>query len=152
MRNDFSNYFNNSSENKWYNSSYIGVSLSIPVFDGLQKRSKSRQAKLEYTRTGLILDNTKERFNVDFKNAINNYYNNKTNVERQNQNINLAEKVYVETALKYREGLASMSDLLQDEMGLSNAQASYLNALYNFKEAEINIMSLNGEIKYLINK
>jgi outer membrane protein TolC len=152
MRNDFSNYFNNSSENKWYNSSYIGVSLSIPVFDGLQKRSKSRQAKLEYARTGLILDNAKERFNVDFKNAINNYYNNKTNVERQNQNINLAEKVYVETALKYREGLATMSDLLQDEMGLSNAQASYLNALYNFKEAEINIMSLNGEIKYLINK
>jgi len=43
-----------------------------------------------------------------------------------------------------------MTDLLQDEMGLNNAQASYLSALYNFKEAELKIMSLNGDIKKLI--
>ena len=46
--------------------------------------------------------------------------------------------------------MATMSDLLQDEMGLNNAQANYLNALYKLKEAELEIMSLNGEIKSLI--
>ncbi len=150
LRKEFENYFNKSVENKWYSSSYIGLNLSVPVFDGLQKRSKSQQAKLDYRKTNLTLDNTKEKFSVNFKNALNNYYNNKNNVQRQGKNIDLAEKVYNETALRYREGLATMSDLLQDEMGLSNAQASYLNALYNFKEAELNIMSLNGGIKQLI--
>jgi outer membrane protein TolC len=43
--------------------------------------------------------------------------------------------------------MATMSDLLQDEMGLNNAQAGYLDALYKFKEAELEIMSLNGEIR-----
>jgi outer membrane protein TolC len=80
---------------------------------------------------------------------MNNYYNYQLNVERQQQNIELAEKVYAETAMKYREGLATMSDVLQDEMGLSNAQSGYLNALYNFKEAELQIMSLAGEINSL---
>ncbi len=150
MRNEFSNYFNSNPENKWFNSSYIGINLSIPIFDGLEKRSKSRQAKLEYKKNSLVLDNTKERFSVEYKNAMNQYYNNKNNVQRQKQNIDLAEKVYNETASKYREGLSSMSDLIQDEIGLNNAQVNYLNALYNFKEAELQIMSLNGEIKKLI--
>jgi outer membrane protein TolC len=150
LRTEFKNYFNGNSENKWFASSYIGINLSIPVFDGLEKRSKSRQAKLEYQKSSMMLDNTKERLDVDCKNAMNNYNNHKMNVQRQEQNIKLAEKVYAETTLKYREGLATMSDLLQDENGLSNAQASYLNALYSFKEAELQIMSVTGRIKELI--
>jgi outer membrane protein TolC len=150
MRNDFRDYFNSSQMNKWYSSSFIGINVSIPVFDGFQKRSKFRQAKTDYIKAGLILDNTKERFSTSYKTALNNYLNNKTTVERQEKNIELAQKVYRETVLKYREGMATMSDLLQDEMGLNNAQAGYLNALYKFKEAEIEIMSLNGEIKNLV--
>ncbi len=150
MRSEFKNYFNSSVENNWYGSSYVGINLSIPIFDGFEKRSKSRQARLEYQKSSLTLDNTKERFSVEYKNAMNNYYNNKNNVARQKQNIDLAEKVYNETALRYREGMSTMSDLLQDEIGLSNAQASYLNALYNFKEAELQIMSLTGENRKLV--
>ena len=151
MRNEFKNYFNNSPENKWFGSSYIGVSLSVPIFDGGEKRSKSRQAKLEIQKTEALLSDKKEKFTADYQNAVTTYFNSKTNVERQKQNIELAEKVYNETALKYREGLATMSNLLQDEMSLNAAQANYLTALYNYKEAELKIMSLNGEIKSITN-
>lgn len=152
MRRDFKNYFNNVPENRWYGSSYIGVSISIPIFDGFNERSKSRQAKLDYSKSQIIIEDTKEKLDIDFKNAINSYNNSKNNVDRQQQNIDLAEKVYRQTELKYKEGQSAITDLLQDEMGLSNAQSSYLNALYTFKEAELQIMSLNGEITKLINK
>lgn len=151
-RDEFRNYFRSSPENSWYSSSYLGLSLSIPVFDGLEKRSKARQAKMDYQKSALTLDDTKERLGVGYQNAMNSYQNHKNNVLRQKQNIALAEKIYGETALKYREGLATMSDVLQDEMGLNNAQDGYLTALYSFKEAEVNIMGLNGEIKMLINQ
>jgi outer membrane protein TolC len=98
----------------------------------------------------LALNDAKEHFGVNYKNAVNAYFNNRKNVERQRLNIALAQKVYDETALKYREGLSTMSDLLQDEINLSSAQANYLNALYSFKDAELQIMSLNGEIRNLI--
>jgi outer membrane protein TolC len=149
MRQEFKNYFNSSPENKWYHFSYIGVSLSIPVFDGGDKRAKTLQVKTDYRKTELLLTDKLEKFTVDFQNAVNNYNNHRVNVERQKQNIELAEKVYDETALKYREGLAGMTNLLQDEMSLSAAQSGYLTALYNYKEAEIKIMSLNGDIKTL---
>jgi len=146
-RDDFRNYFRSNSENNWFSSSFIGLSLSIPIFDGFEKRSKSRQARLDYRKTAMTLENKKEHFSVSYQNAMNNYQNHKNNVARQKKNISLAEKVYQETALKYREGLATMSDVLQDELGLSNAQAAYLSALYHFKEAELDIISLNGEIR-----
>ena len=150
MRQEFKNYFNNSPESLWPNSSYIALSLSIPVFDGLEKRAKSQQSKMDYLRTEALLYDKKEKFTIDYQNAINNFQNSRTNVARQQQNIALAERVYDETVLRYREGLATMSSLLQDEMSLSSAQANYLTALYNYKEAEIRIMALNGEIKSLI--
>jgi outer membrane protein TolC len=149
ITNRFPGYFETGGS-RWSGASYIGLSLSIPLFDGFQKRSKSHQELLEYRKADLTLANAKERFGIDYKNALKNYYNYKINVERQEKNIRLAEKVYAETSLKYREGVSGMSDILQDEMGLSNAQMNYLNALYKFKEAELEIMALTGEIKELI--
>jgi outer membrane protein TolC len=151
LQNKFSTYFSSGSDNKWFPYANFTVTLSVPVFDGFEKRSKARQAEMDTKKTDLTLNNTKEALNLDFRNALNTYTNNKTNVSRQKQNLQLAEKVYKETSLKYKEGMATMSNLLQDETSLNNAQAGYLTALYNFKEAELKIMSLNGEIKNLIN-
>jgi len=152
LRNEFDTYFKGGDQNKWYPYSNIGISLSVPLFDGFEKRSKSRQAKMDYQKTQVTLESTKERLNMNYQNAMNNYQNNKSNVSRQQQNLKLADKVYEETSLKYREGLAAMSSLLQDEISMSNAQAGYLTALYNFKDSELKIMSLNGDIKNLITK
>jgi len=151
LQEKFGTYFKNSSDNKWYPYANFTVTLAVPVFDGFDKRSKSRQANLDIQKAQETLDNTKQSFSMNYKNAMNNYTNNKNTVRRQKQNLELAEKVYQETTLKYKEGMAAMSSLLQDEMSLSSAQGGYLTALYNFKEAELKIMSLNGEIRNLIN-
>jgi len=151
LQEKFSTYFKNSSDNKWYPYANFTVTLAVPVFDGFEKKSKARQANLDIQKAQITLESTKENFSMNYKNAMNNYTNNKNTVRRQKQNLELAEKVYQESTLKYREGMAAMSSLLQDEMSLSSAQGGYLTALYNFKEAELKIMSLNGEIKNLIN-
>ena len=132
--------------------SNIAINVSVPVFDGFDKRSKARQATLDLQKTQATLESTKENISMNYKNALNNYMNNREIVRRQKQNLELAEKVFKESSLKYREGLAGMSSLLQDEMSLSSAQGGYLTALYNFKEAELKIMSINGDIRKLFEK
>lgn len=149
-RENFKDYFNGGPTNKWYNSSYIGINLSIPIFDGFNRKSRSNQARIDYQVADMTLNNTKNKYSINYQNAINDFYNNQNNVKRQMQNIALAQKVYAETSLKYKEGMATMSDILQDEISLSDAQVSYLNALYNFKEAELAIMMLTGEIEKII--
>lgn len=150
MKSEFNDYF--SSDSKWYPYSNVNVSIKVPLFDGFAKQSKSHQAKLEYQKTQERLYAAKESFSMNYKNAMNNYINNRNNVIRQQQNLKLGEKVYDDTSLKYSEGLATMSNLLQDEISLRNAQLGYLVALNNFKDAEITIMSINGAIKNMINK
>ena len=150
LKKDFKDYY--SGPGRSYPYSYFNVSLSIPLFDGFEKRSKSRQARMDYQKTVEKIHSTKESFSMNYTNAMNNYLNNKNNVIRQQKNLKLAEKVSGETSLKYREGLATVTNILQDEISLSNAQAGYLTALYNFKDAEVKIMSLNGDIKNLIIK
>ncbi len=151
LRNDFSTYFESGSANKWYPMANFSVSLSVPIFDGFEKRAKSRQASMDIKKTSETLESTKENYGVNYKNALNTYINNRATVKRQRQNVELSEKVYQETSLKLNQGLATMSTLLQDEMSLSSAQANYLSALYNLKEAELKIMSINGKIKDLYN-
>ena len=150
MKSEFNDYF--SSNNKWYPYAYVSVGLRVSLFDGFAKRSKSHQANLEYRKTQEKMDATKENFSMNYKNAINNYLNNKNNLSRQQQNLKLGEKVFEDTSLKYREGLANMSNLVQDEISLRNAQVGYLVALNNFKDAEVMIISLDGHIMNLINK
>jgi outer membrane protein TolC len=150
LQNEFKTYFKGSAENKWYPYANFTVTLSVPVFDGFEKRAKARQATLDYQKSNLQLSDTKEALSLDYRNALNTYNNNKTNVERQKKNLQLAENVYRETSLKYKEGIATMSSLLQDEMSLSSAQGGYLTAIYNFRDSELKIMSLNGEINRLI--
>lgn len=152
LRKDFSTYFKSGEVNKWYPMSNIAINVSVPVFDGFDKRSKARQATLELQKTQATLESAKENISMNYKNALNNYMNNREIVRRQKQNLELAEKVFKESSLKYREGLAGMSSLLQDEMSLSSAQGGYLTALYNFKEAELKIMSINGDIRKLFEK
>lgn len=149
LRKDFNTYFQSGDVNKWYPMSNISVNLSLPVFDGFEKRAKFRQATMDLQKTEATLASTKENFNMNYRNALNNYLNNKEIVRRQKMNLDLAEKVYRETTLKYHEGFATMSSLLQDEMSMTSAQGGYLTALYNFKEAELKILSLNGGIKQL---
>ena len=48
--------------------------------------------------------------------------NNQRNFKKQKDNYLLAEDVYTVTMERYREGIASMTEVLQDEMQMSEAQ------------------------------
>ncbi|MDP4201607.1 MAG: TolC family protein [Bacteroidota bacterium] len=152
LRQSFGNYFKSSDENRWYPSSYVGVSLSIPIFDGMDKRSQARQAKAEYQQSVIKFEDTKQKYSVDYKNAVNNFLNQQENVKRQKGNVLLAEKVYQEATLQYKQGEIALSALLQDDMDMNNAQVSYLKALYDLKVATLDMITINGEIKNLTNK
>ena len=53
--------------------------------------------------------------------------NNQRNFKKQKDNYLLAEDVYTVTMERYREGIASMTEVLQDEMQMSEAQNNYIS-------------------------
>ena len=145
----FKNYFHTHPTNKWYNHTYWGLQLNVPIFDGLAKRNKSRKVAAQYTQLQTTIADTEKKLQTQYQNSLNDWHNNIRNAERQRENYRLAESVYLVTSDQYKEGVASMSDLLQDEMRMTEAQNGYISALYKYMVSELSLLKLTGQLNRL---
>lgn len=145
------NWFHSGPSNHWYWSSGIGLTLRIPIFDGLEKRAKMRKAKIEVENTRLSYENALKNMQTQYLNATNELMNSQRNFKKQKDNYLLAEDVYQVTTDRYREGIASMTEVLQDEMRMSEAQNNYINAHYNYQVTNLTLLKLTGQLETLFN-
>ena len=144
-------FLSKTSAGKWFGAELVGLNLSVPIFDGLEKKNKISQAIIEYNKANMNIEDTKKYSYIEYNDAIRNLMNTRQIVERQKDNIALAEKVFSITSQKYNEGMVTLSDLLHDETSLSDAQMNFLNALLQNKTAELNILKSTGKLNTLIN-
>lgn len=145
------NWFHSGPSNHWYNSSGIGLTLRIPIFDGLDKRAKMKKAKIEIENAKLSYENALKNMQTQYLNATNELMNSQRNFRKQKDNYLLAEDVYQVTTDRYREGIASMAEVLQDEMRMSEAQNNYINAHYNYQVTNLSLLKLTGQLETLFN-
>lgn len=87
---------------------------------------------------------------TQYLNATNDLMNNQRNFKKQKDNYLLAEDVYTVTMDRYREGITSMTEVLQDEMRMSEAQNNYISAHYNYRVTNLMLLKLTGQIESLV--
>ena len=143
-------WFQDNPSSKWYTSYGVGVSLRVPIFDGLEKRNKIRKAEMDIENARLNLENTRKNLQTKYLNATNDLMNSERNFFKQKDNYLLAEDVYAVTIDRYKEGIASMTEVLQDEMRMSEAQNNYITAHYNYQQNNLVLLKLTGNIESLI--
>ena len=143
-------WFHSGPSNHWFRSYGLGVSLRVPIFDGLDKRYKNRKAAIDIENIKLAQENTRKNLQTQYLNATNDLMNNQRNFKKQKDNYLLAEDVYTVTMDRYREGIASMTEVLQDEMQMSEAQNNYISAHYNYRVTTLLLLKLTGQIDTLI--
>ena len=146
----FGNWFHSGPSNHWYNSSGLGITLRIPVFDGLERRTKIRKARLDTENARLAYNDALKGLRTQYVNATNDLMNSRRNFAKQLDNYRLAEDVYAVTTDRYREGVASMTEVLQDEMQMSEAQNSYITAHYSYRVTALSLLKLTGRLDTLL--
>lgn len=153
------NYLYNTQSNKFnlytnkalgYDAAGISLNLSIPIFDGGQRRSKVKQAQIEIDKVQEDLRSTKNALQMAYENARIQIKNSLNTIETQRSNKQFAEEVFNSTRNNYQNGLATLTDLLTAETELVAAQNSYNQALLNYKVAEIELIKSSGNIKSLV--
>ena len=142
-------WFHSGPSNHWYPSSGLGLTLRVPIFDGLDKRARIRKAQIDEENARLNYENMRKNMETQYLNATNDLMNNQRNFQKQKDNYLLAEEVYQVTTDRYREGIASMTEVLQDEMRMSEAQNNYLSAHYNYQVANLTLLKLTGQLDRL---
>lgn len=133
----------------WTDYSSIGLNLRVPIFAGFGTRAKVRQADVELKRIKEDLNDTKLGLDLDFANAKLQIDNSLVTIKSQKENAQLAQEVLDNTKNNYYQGLATLTDLLDSENALTEAQNNYTSALLNYKLAEIQLIKSKGELKTL---
>jgi len=133
-----------------FGSSAIGLTLKVPIFNGFLTRAKIRQADVNIKKAQEDRTETKNSLNMAYENAKIQLRNSLNTITSQKKNVDLAQEIYQSTQNNYNNGLATLTDLLDTETSLTQAQNSYNQALLNYKIAEIQLIKSNGNIKSLV--
>lgn len=117
------------SDNLGYN---IGVSLSIPIFNGFQTKVGINKAKINQDKANLQLLDKKlklreniEKAYADAKASLNQYIAAKKSLDAQNESFKNAQE-------SYNSGVMNFFDFDQVRNRLVNAKSSMINAKYNY--------------------
>lgn len=124
------------------------LTMDIPLFSGLQRKAQLEQAKIELEQTSLnksLLEDqlyvNEKQYKYELKNATENYY-------LQKENIEVARRVLENMRNKYRYGAISSLDLTQANNNYLEAENNYTNACLTLLQAEIQLQRLYNELSY----
>ena len=135
----------------WSDFANIGLSLRVPIFTGFGTKSRVKQANTAIKSLQVDLENTKLALDMAFENSKKQIENSLITIANQKENVKLAQEVFSNTNNNYTQGLASLTDLLDAENALVEAQNNYTTAILEYKLAEIQFIKSKGELKNLLN-
>lgn len=126
--------------------SAIALNLRVPLFSGFSTRAKIRQAEMEIRKYNIDLNDTKLALILATENAKTQIKNALINLNNQSSNKDLAKQVLNNIENNYKNGLASLTDLLDAENANANAQNNYTAAVLDYKLAEVQLNKAKGNL------
>lgn len=136
-------------DENWYKTSLVGLKLSVPIFEGFRVKNKVGQNKIEINQLKLGLEDLKNELNTNYANALQKMNTNKMAALKQQDNMKLAENIFLLTNEQYQQGLKSLTDVLNAQSEYNTSRLLWLNALLQLKLSELEILKINGGIQSL---
>jgi outer membrane protein len=125
----------NFSDGFWAPTSFVGLNLNVPIFDGFGKKATVERARLEREKVINQRQDLQRSIRMEVHNARIEYLNARRSLDGQSKNLDLARRIYETTQIKYREGVGSSLEVNQAEQSLYQTQSNYLQSLYNLVTA-----------------
>jgi outer membrane protein len=130
----------------WFTTSYIGLQINVPIFDGFARDSRIKKAKLELAKTQISIEGLKNEINNEVEQSRINISSALITIDEQTKNMQLAEQVYNQTKIKYEQGLGSNLEITTAETDLREAQNNYFTALYDAIIARVDYLKAIGKL------
>jgi outer membrane protein len=127
--------------------SAIGLKLSWNLFGGFRNSAQLKRATLDVYNLQENLKLNEERQKLQYQNAGAAVARAQRTIATNRSNMELASEVYENATLQYRQGVASISDLLNAELSYREAQNNYINSLLDFYLADLDVQKANGTLR-----
>ena len=123
-----------------------GITATVPIFNGFVVRQQIRQAEISVRFQELQLERQTSVLNTNLINAFRSYEAQRQVVATLDSNVALArENLFIERE-RYRLGKTTFIELRQAEENVSTTITNLINARYNLKAAETELLRLRGEL------
>lgn len=139
MTNDFK-----FSEFRWTPYSYVGLSLSIPIFSGGKRLNNVRQAKIQQSELDLQRINAERQLQIGVRQYVTTMETSMKSYYSALEAVDLAQKAYDISEKSYNVGKSTMTDLNSAQLTLTQAELSASQAIYNFVVAKSNLEKTIG--------
>ncbi|MFN0214606.1 MAG: TolC family protein [Saprospiraceae bacterium] len=136
---------------QWYGAAGAGLKLKIPIFDGFRVLNKAWLYKLEAQK----LEEDQVQLNaaktLEFRQAREQLGTSLNTLRSQSDNVALAQEITEKLLLQYKEGVASLTDLLNAQTALSEAETNYWQQVFSYKLAVLKLLKTAGQLELLKN-
>jgi outer membrane protein len=142
-------YQNNSFGNLYttnFPSSYIGLTLNIPLYTGGQHVNQLRQSEITVLKSQNDLYNMKNTVNLQVSQARTTYVNGLQTLNDQKKNMALAEEVLRVSKIKYEQGVGSSLEVTQAQTAVQEADNTYIQGLYDALVSKVDLDKAYGRI------
>jgi len=141
--NDFKAMFNS----KYIWSSFAGLQLNIPIFNGLLVRNQIKEAQLNLMKSKNSIEGLQLAIDFETQAAKTALKNSLLQAESQKRNLALSNSVLDLAEKKYKEGVGSSLEVTQAQTEHLRTQSNYFNALLNVINAEADYIKAQGNFK-----
>jgi outer membrane protein TolC len=138
--NPFQPLFN---QNKGLN---YGFTASVPIFNGFTNRRLQRAAQINIQAQQLLYDRSATLVNTNIANAYRDYDLSKRALALEEQTLVLVRENIFIARERYRLGISTFIELRESQQSLADATNRLIQARYNTKAAEIELMRLRGDL------
>lgn len=136
--NQFSPVFN---QTKGFN---YGFSATVPIFNGLNAHRQMKAAKLDIQYQQLSLENQQSQVNLLLRNAFRDYEYYKQALTLEEESVELARENVMVALERFKQGVSTTLEVKEAQESLELAAYRLIQARYNTKVAETELMRLKG--------
>ena len=131
-------------EYHWTPYSYVGLSLSIPIFSGGQRLNDLRQTRVQANQLSIQRENTERQLRIAIRQSLSTMETAVKSHESALDALESAQKAYDIAAKSYEIGRSTLTDLDAAQLALTQAQLAASQAIYNYLVAKAGLESTIG--------
>ena len=132
-------------DNLWTDLGVVGLSVNVPLYSGGAKKAKLQRAKLNLEKSNNQMRSLERAIWMEVGNARVAYKNAVQRVTDQQKNLDLAQKIYNTTQIKYKEGVGSSLEITQAEQALFQSQQNVIQAKYELLLSKVDLDKALGK-------
>jgi outer membrane protein TolC len=134
----------NLSQWKWFPSSTIGLSLSIPIFSGGQRYHAIKQTRVQADELELQRVNAERQLRIGIRQSLGTMDTAMRTYDASKEALTSAEKAYDIAVKSYQLGKSTLTDLNNTELVLTQSRLAVSQAIYNFVIAKAGLEQTLG--------